>query len=149
MKYNILETTVGFAVIAIAILFLTFAYKSGYPNQMKESYLVRARFQSIEGISEGTDVMTAGIKIGTVQKLTLDEDNFTAILNLALNKDVKLPKDSKFIIATSGILGGKHIAVNPGGDEENLTQNDITTNTQSSVNLEELISKLMYSLTNK
>ncbi|MGI4776428.1 MAG: outer membrane lipid asymmetry maintenance protein MlaD, partial [Janthinobacterium lividum] len=129
MKYNILETTVGFAIIAIAILFLTFAYSSGYPNQMKESYTLKARFQSIEGVSEGTDVMIAGIKIGTVQKLTLDKDNFTAILNLSLNKDVKLPKDSKFIVTTSGILGGKYISVNPGGDDDNLAQNDITTNT--------------------
>ena len=149
MKYNIIETFVGFAVITIAVLFFTFAYKIGYPHEANEFYNVKARFENVEGISAGSDIMLGGIKIGSVNKVTIDNEEFKAILDVNLNKDIKLPKDSRFAVSTSGLLGGKYIAVNPGGDEENLKAGDVVKNTQSSINLEELIGKLMYSVSNK
>ena len=149
MKYNIIETIVGFAVITIAALFVTFAYKIGYPHEANEFYSVKARFENVEGVGAGSDIMLGGIKIGSVRNVTIDNDDFKAILAVDLNKDIKLPKDSRFAVSTSGLLGGKYIAVSPGGDEENLKNGDTVKNTQSSINLEELIGKLMYSMTNK
>ena len=149
MKYNFLETFSGFAVIAIAVLFFTFAYKIGYPNEAREFYGVKASFENVEGVGAGSDVMLSGIKIGSVSKVSIDNDAFKAILDIHLNKDIKLPKDSRFAVSTSGLLGGKYIAVVPGGDDENLKSGDVIKNTQSSINLEELIGKLMYSMTNK
>ena len=146
MKYNILETIIGFAVIIIAGLFFSYAYKLGNPNSTDNTYIIKAQFQNIDGINEGTDIMMAGIKIGDVKKLSLDKDNYMAILDFSLNSGVKLPKDSRFAVSTSGLLGGKYISVSPGGDEENLVAGDIVKNTQSSINLEELIGKLMYSM---
>jgi phospholipid/cholesterol/gamma-HCH transport system substrate-binding protein len=149
MKYNIIETIVGFMVITVAALFFTFAYKIGYPHEANEVYSIKARFVNVEGVGAGSDIMLGGIKIGSVRGVTIDSDDFKAILAVDLNKDIKLPKDSRFAVSTSGLLGGKYIAVTPGGDEENLKNGDIVKNTQSSINLEELIGKLMYSMTNK
>lgn len=146
MKYNILETIIGFAVIIIAGLFFSHVYKIGNLNSTEDTYIVKAQFQNIDGINEGTDIMMAGIKIGDVKKLSLDKNSYMAILDFCLDSNVKLPKDSRFAVSTSGLLGGKYISVSPGGDEENLAAGDIVKNTQSSINLEELIGKLMYSM---
>lgn len=93
--------------------------------------------------------MLAGIQVGTVEKLVLDKTNFMAIVTLKLNKKVKLPKDSQAAVNTSGFIGGKYIAINPGSADEDLEDKDQIKYTQSSINIESLIGKLMYSLTNK
>lgn len=149
MKQNIIETLVGFAVLAIALCFFLFSYNQSTNSSAKEGYVLKANFQSVEGILEGSDVMIAGIKIGEVKKLVLDGDSFMAKMELIINKDIKLPLDSQAIIASSGLLGGKYIMIVPGSDEENLKDKEQIKMTQSAVNLEALIGKLIYSISTK
>lgn len=150
MKQNIIETTVGFAVLAIALFFFVFAYSRGTNSASHAGgYVIKANFQSVEGIITGSDIMIAGIKIGEVKNITLDNDSFVAKMELTINKNVKLPTDSQAIVASSGLLGGKYIMITPGADETILNENDQIKMTQSSVNLESLIGKLIYSISNK
>jgi phospholipid/cholesterol/gamma-HCH transport system substrate-binding protein len=144
MKQNILETIVGFAVIFIAIFFLTYSY-SAQNSDYKERYKLHATFQSVEGIIKGGDVSIGGIIVGTIENLTLDPVTYDAKVELAIDKDIKIPLDSRASIASSGFLGGKYVAITPGGDEEYLKPGDRLKYTQSSINLESLIGKFMYS----
>lgn len=148
MQQNIIETIVGFLIIAIATVFLVFAYKTAGTSKHEEGYSLQAKFQSAEGIIEGSDIMLAGIKIGAVKKLTLDHDTFFAVMEMSIDKGVKLPKDSQAAIVSSGFLGGKFVSIAPGGDNEDLQNNDQIKFTQSSVNMEALIGKFMYSYGN-
>lgn len=148
MKQNVVETIVGFAVLAIAFVFFFFAYNSGANKRTQDGYILKANFQSVEGVLEGSDIMIAGIKIGSVKSLALDADSFVAKAELSINKNVKLPSDSQAIVASSGLLGGKYIMITPGADETMLNNNDQIRMTQSSVNLESLIGKLIYSVSN-
>lgn len=146
MKQNILETIVGFVVIIISLTFLIFAYKAAKPSSKQAGgYRISARFQNAEGIIDGSDIMLAGIKIGSVESLVLDKTSFLAILNLRIDQNVKLPKDSQASVVTSGFLGNKFISITPGSSEDELADNDQIKYTQSSVNIETLIGKLMYS----
>ena len=149
MKQNILETAVGGAVLAIALWFFIFAYNTNRRNTDSEGYYVSAKFQNAEGIYAGSDIMVAGIKIGEVDSLTLDRANFFAVMRLKIDKAIKLPKDSEAAIVSSGFLGGKFVSVIPGVLDEDLKNNDIIKQTQSSVNIESLIGKFMYSFGNK
>ena len=150
MTQNIVETILGFFIIIIALVFLAFAYnKAGDSSDLDNSYPIKARFQNAEGIFEGSDVMLAGIKIGFVETLTLDKTNFFAVIKFRINNDIKLPKDTQASISTSGFLGGKFISLTPGASDEELSMNDEIKHTQSSLNIETLISKLMYSISNK
>lgn len=149
MKQDTIETIVGFLVIIIALSFLIFAYSANDKLKSRDAYPLVAHFQNIEGISQGSDVMISGIKIGTVTEVTLDMDSFFAILKLSIDRGIKLPKDSQAAVTTSGFLGGKFISISPGSEEENLAGGDQIKYTQSSINLESLIGKLMYSLGNK
>lgn len=149
MKQNIIETLVGFIILAIALTFFLFAYKTGGNKAEHDGYILKADFQSVDGVIVGSDVMIAGIKIGEVTELTLDDQSFMAKMKLSINKNIKLPTDSQAIIASSGLLGGKFILITPGADETNFKEGDQIKMTQSSVNLESLIGKLIYSMTNK
>ncbi len=149
MKQNIIETLVGFIVLAIALSFFLFAYNKKASSPNNAGYVLNANFQNVDGIVVGSDVIIAGIKIGEVKSLTLDTSSFMAKMELSIFDNVKIPKDSQAIIASSGLLGGKYIMISPGGDEEVLQNTEQIKMTQSSVNLESLIGKLIYSISSK
>lgn len=148
MQQNIIETIVGFFIITIAVVFFVFAYKTAGAEGPESGYTLAAKFQSAEGINEGSDIRLAGIKIGKVQKLTLDRETFFAMMEMNIDKGVKLPKDSQAAIVSSGFLGGKFVSIVPGGDADDLQDHDQIQFTQSSVNMEALIGKFMYSYGN-
>ena len=148
-KNNAIETVVGFAVIIISIAFAFFMYNANSVSYKEKSYRISAKFQNAEGIYDGSDVMIAGIKVGVVESMSLDKENFFAIMVMRIDDDVKLPQGSQAAIVTNGFLGGKFISIIPGADEIDMRPNDQIKYTQSSVNIESLIKDLAYSAMNK
>lgn len=150
MKQNILETIVGFSVIITAILFALFTYNINTADQSgSDCYSLRAKFQNVEGVTSGSDIMISGVKIGSVESIELDKNSFDAVALLKINSNIRLSKDSQASILTSGLLGGKYIAISPGGEDEYLQHNDQLKYTQSAINIEALIGKIIYSISNK
>ncbi len=149
MKQGVIETLVGLLVLVVAFGFLVFAYNVSNVSKTRDGYNVVANFQDIDGISEGADVKLAGIKIGYVDSVLLDSDTYYAGVRLYIDKKIEIPEDSRAVVATSGLLGGKYIRISPGVSEDNLSNEGKIKFTQSSLNIEDLIGKLMYSLTSK
>ena len=149
MKERLIETVVGFIVICIAIFSFMFFYKVSDSEKNGEGYFLNASFQNIDGLAEGNDIKLSGIKIGYIDNLTLENGTYFAVARLKIKKGIDIPSDSRAIVSTSGLLGGKYIRINPGSADDNLQENGKIKFTQSSINIEDLISKLMYSLTSK
>ncbi|MDG1437063.1 MAG: outer membrane lipid asymmetry maintenance protein MlaD [Rickettsiaceae bacterium] len=149
MKQGFIETLVGLLVLVVAFSFFCYAYNLSGMNKTNDGYNIIANFQDIDGISQGNDVKLAGIKVGFVESLILDPDTYYAGVNLYIDKDVFIPEDSRASVATSGLLGGKYIRINPGASDDNLDNNGHIRFTQSALNLEDLIGKLVYSFTTK
>lgn len=149
MKERVIETVVGFIVICVAIFSFMFFYKISDAGEDGEGYFLNAYFQNIEGVAEGNDVKLSGIKIGYIDNVTLENGTYFAVARLKIKKGIDIPSDSRAIVSTSGLLGGKYIRINPGSADDNLKENGKFKFTQSSINIEDLISKLMYSLTSK
>jgi len=149
MKERVIETVVGFIVICIAIFSFMFFYKVSDSEKNGEGYFFNASFQSIDGLDDGNDVKLSGLKIGYIDNLTLENGTYFAVARLKIKKGIDIPSDSRAIVSTSGLLGGKYIRINPGSADDNLQENGKIKFTQSSINIEDLISKLMYSLTSK
>ncbi|NRB10449.1 MAG: outer membrane lipid asymmetry maintenance protein MlaD [Rickettsiaceae bacterium] len=149
MKQQLIETITGIIVIIIATIFLIFAYNKSRGAKTSDGYNLQVYFQNIEGVQEGADVKLSGIKIGYVKAITLDTTSFDAVVTLKIANDIPIPKDSRAIVTTSGLIGGKYISINPGASDINLSDNDRIKLTQSSLNFEDLIAKLMYSITSK
>ncbi len=145
MKHSTIEILVGFIVILVALTLFVFAYTVSNSLKIKDGYTLKASFHNAEGVVKGSDVMLAGIKIGSVTSIALDTTSFSALLTININNNIKLPKDTSIAIVTSGILGSKYIAVIPGSSQENLARDDQIKYTQSAINIESLIGKLMYS----
>lgn len=144
MARNLIETVMGAVVLIVAAGFLSFAYNQSSVKQV-DGYSVRALFTDITGISVGSDVRVGGIKVGVVQSMELDPKTYQAGALLQIEDGVKLPKDTSAAIVSTGLIGNKFIKLEPGGDEALLQGGDSITFTQSSVSLEELIGKFVFS----
>ena len=149
MKQGAIETIIGLLIIALAASFFFYVYKISGSSKTIDAYSVSANFENIEGLTMGSDVKLSGIKIGYVEDVTLEKDTFFAKITLRIDRAVEIPKDSRVIVSTSGLIGNKYIRINPGASDIMLNEGDKFVYTQSSLNVEDLIAKLMYSITSK
>lgn len=144
MKRNAIETIMGAVVLTVAAGFLAFAYDKGDVKSI-EGYEIRADFSNATGIAPGSEVRIGGVKVGAVNRLSLDPVTYLASVHMQISENVKLPKDSSAAIVSSGLLGDKFIGIEPGADNTNLASGDRIEYTQSSVSIEELIGKFVFS----
>ena len=145
MQNSIVETLIGAIVIAVAVLFLVFAYTSSGVGPISGGYDVIARFDKADGVNVGTDVRLSGIKIGTVQKLSLDPKTYNAVLTLGVANNVKLPDDSSVRITSDGLLGNQYLSIEPGGSMQMIRPGGQIENTQGSIDLIGLLGKFAFS----
>jgi phospholipid/cholesterol/gamma-HCH transport system substrate-binding protein len=144
MQRNMLETAIGAIVLAVAGVFLFFAYSSANVR-VSGGYAVKAKFDNAAGISIGSDVRIGGIKIGVVEAMNLDPNTYQAVIAMQIKPDTKLPADTTAAVVADGLLGSKYIDIAPGGDDKMLAEGGTIQFTQSSVNLEQLIGKFVFS----
>lgn len=143
MKNNVIETILGAVVLIVAGLFISFAVSTANLNKVK-GYNVTANFSSIDGITEGQDVRISGVNIGSVEEISLDEITFLAQVTFSIDPSIQLPIDTVAKVSSEGLLGGKYMSLEPGGEEEVLKAGDQIQYTQSGVNLEEMIGKFIF-----
>ena len=144
MTRNVLETLLGAVVLIVAVGFLVFAYNTSQVQQ-DGGYELIARFDKVDGLERGSDVRISGIKVGTVLDQTLDPETYRAEVRFSLREDIQLPADTSAAVVSNGLLGGKYLALVPGGDIEMLEPGGEVTLTQSAVNLEDLIGHMIFS----
>jgi len=109
----------------------------------QESYIINARFTSASGLRTGAFIEAAGVRVGTVDSIEFDAEDYLAIVNLAIDIDVPVHEDAIASIRTVGIIGDKFIKITPGGGEY-LQPGEEIFETEPSINLEELISKYIF-----
>lgn len=107
------------------------------------TYVVYADFDNISGVKPGADVQISGVTVGTVRELELTEDAL-ARAAMQIDKTIQIPVDSMASVKSQGIIGDKIIQISLGGDEENLKPGEVISDTESSVDLESLISKFAF-----
>jgi len=102
-----------------------------------------ATFDEIGGLRERAPVMIAGVKVGQVKAIGLDADGSRARVVLDVDPGLKLPVDTAAAIRTSGVLGDKFLALEPGAEEDVLTSGEEIDRTESALSLESLIGKFV------
>ena len=113
MKRNVLETTLAAMVLVVAGVFLIFAQNVGNVASI-QGWQLKAKFNSVDGLGIGNDVRIGGVKVGTVVGLTIDQQDYRALVKMQILKELKLPFDTVAAVASEGVLGGKYIALEPG-----------------------------------
>ncbi|MCI5140990.1 MAG: outer membrane lipid asymmetry maintenance protein MlaD [Candidatus Electrothrix sp. ATG1] len=145
MKNSRLEITVGFFLVLGFVAFGWLALQLGEVSWLNAgtTYTLYAEFENVSGVKTGAEVQIAGVTVGSVKELSLSEDDM-AVATLQLDKDIQLAKDSMASVKSQGIIGDKIIQITPGGDEELYQAGDVIMDTESSVDLESLISKFAF-----
>lgn len=143
MRENATEVAVGGVVLAAALGFLLYIAQAAGVGSMGRSYDLTASFRSVEGIAAGSDIRLAGVKIGTVSDITLNNETFRGDVTLTLARDVAIPEDSAAVIASEGLLGGNFVEIVPGGALENYPEGAEILDTQGAVSLISLLLKFV------
>ena len=145
MSNSKIETTVGALVLLLAIGFLVYLLNSTNLIDNNDGLNLKASFRSADGITTGTDVRMAGVKIGSVTGMRLDPESFRAEVLFSLRNDLKIPDDSGVAVSQDGLLGGSFVEVIPGGSEFELQNGAEFLDTQGSVSLISLLLKFVSS----
>lgn len=145
MKNNTLEMVVG---LFILIGFAAFGYLALQLGEVPfltagKTYIIKAEFNNVSGVKKGASVQIAGVVVGEVTAIELGKDSY-AVLSLQIDKIVKVPKDSMASVKSQGIIGDKYIQLSLGGDEQLFQPGDMIVDTESSVDIESLISKFAF-----
>jgi len=144
LSRSVVETILGAVVLVVALAFLGWAYTNsnvGDPG----GYQLNAQFDRVDGLDVGADVRISGIKVGRVLSQTIDPVSYRAKVEFSVASDIELPTDSSAAIVSTGLLGGKYLALVPGAEDIMLADGEEVAFTQSSVNLEDLIGQFIFS----
>jgi phospholipid/cholesterol/gamma-HCH transport system substrate-binding protein len=117
---------------------------AGLELTSKDSYLIYAEFDNISGLKYGASVEIAGVPIGVVSNISLKDP--VARVTLKLNRSIKLKDDDIASIRTKGIIGDRYVKVSRGGSTQYIEEGGTMTETESVVDIEDVIGKVVHSL---
>ncbi len=145
MRQSPIETAVGIFVVIGIVCVSYLTIKLGSVELFgSDHYYLEARFQSVSGLKKGAAIEMAGVQVGKVESIFLDLKKQVAVVKLKIQKELILTDDVIASIKTSGLIGDRYISLSPGGSDKILNQGDVITETESAVDLEELVSKYVF-----
>ena len=143
MHYRKIELAVGLFVLAGLLCAAYLTVKLGKLEAVGgDAYLAKARFLDVTGLRAGANVEMGGVRIGRVDSIALSPDNH-AIVTMRIEKTVKLTDDAVVSVKTSGLIGDKFLKITQGGGGP-LPDGGVLTDTESSMDLQELIGKYVF-----
>ncbi|SEK49592.1 phospholipid/cholesterol/gamma-HCH transport system substrate-binding protein [Roseovarius nanhaiticus] len=143
MAENKSEVIAGAVVLAVALGFVFYAGKLTGASAGGQSYELGASFRSADGITVGTDVRLAGVKVGRVTSMALDPSTYRAGTTISVAEGISVPDDSALAISSEGLLGGNYVEILPGGSPIHFEPGDQIEFTQGSISLVSLLMKFV------
>ncbi len=137
------EVLVGGVVLAGAIAFAVYAGQATGLSAGPSGYVLNASFRSLDGVSVGTDVRLAGVKVGTVTGITLNPETYRADTRFSVAQGIEIPDDSAIVVSSEGLLGGNFVEIMPGGSPFYFAPGDEILDTQGAVSLISLLLKFV------
>jgi len=139
------ETVVGIFVLCGLLSIAYMTVKLGKVTLLGDNaYTLKARFNNISGLRVGNAVNMLGLEIGSVTGLSLDQESQTAYVEFKVDNEIKIYDDAIASIKTEGLIGSKYLEIEAGGGGEQLNPGDLITETESPVDLQEIISKYAF-----
>jgi phospholipid/cholesterol/gamma-HCH transport system substrate-binding protein len=132
-------------IVALAYLSVKLGKLEYFGN--KDFYSVIARFGNVGGLKVGTVVEIAGVEVGRVRSVALD--NYEAKVEMLIEPGVKLQDDSIASIRSKGLVGDIFVTITPGGSEEFIKPSGFIRETESFVSINELLSKYAFGSVDK
>ncbi len=137
------EISVGIFMMAGIACLIYLSVNLGNVNFFSsDSLIINARFGSVEGLEVAASVEIAGVPVGKVKTIVLDDNE--ALVQMEINKGIQITDDTIASIRTKGVIGDKFVKLSPGGSEDLLEDQDYIMDTESAISLEELVSKYIF-----
>jgi phospholipid/cholesterol/gamma-HCH transport system substrate-binding protein len=145
MKRYAMETAIGIFVLVGLFCVGYMTVKLGKVSLFGDtSYPLVARFTSVSGLRVGSSVTMFGIEVGRVERLTMDQDKQMALVELRIERGVKIYDDAIASIRTEGLIGDRYVSIDPGGGGDVLKPGGTIIETQPPVDINELIGKYAF-----
>jgi len=145
MKRINLEVAVGLFMVVGFICFAWLSMRLGDVGIFQSpSYTVTARFGSVSGLKPESKVEISGVQVGKVVSIKLEPETYQAVVKLQIDQGIILQEDVIASIRTAGIIGDRYVNIAPGGLEETIADGGVIEETESAINLEELLSKYIF-----
>lgn len=145
MKKYTLETTVGIFLVFGLLCIGYMTVKLGHISLLGDNaYSLFARFTTVTGLRAGSLVYISGIEIGRVERLTMDQENQKALVEIRIRKDIKIFDDAIASIKTEGLIGDMYLSIDPGGGGAALKHGGFITETQPPLDIAGLVSKYAF-----
>ncbi len=145
MKKYTMETVVGIFVVLGLLCVGYMTVKLGKINIFgDDTYSLTAKFTTVAGLRTGNPVNILGIQVGRVQRITMDQDNLRAVVEVTIKKGIHIYDDAIASIKTEGLIGDKYLNIDPGGGGDLLAPGGLIIDTQAGVDFEEIISKYAF-----
>lgn len=133
---------IAFLAILLAV-FMTVSHNASIKRKnLGRSYNIYASFGKTDGLQVGDAVRISGVTVGRVIASELDE-NFNSKLTFAIDSQYKIPTDSSASIVSFGLIGGKYVEIEVGGDEDYIQAGESLSYTQDAMILEELLDRII------
>ncbi len=133
-------------VLAAALLISVFLM-TAFANRQNidfedDTFHLTADFRRADGIYIGSPVRAAGVKVGVVSDMALNEQK-RAVLTLQFDEKIALTEGAFAKIETDGLFGSKYVELDPGGDDILLESGERIPNTQGSQILEDIMTGIV------
>ena len=134
-----IELFLGLLILLISIISIFYySYKVNLFNKV-DTFEINSSFFDI-----GNEVKIKGVKVGEVSAISLDQENYMAIITSSVNEGIEIPNDSIFKISNNGFIGSSYVEIELGNSEEILKNNDYTINNIDAISLEEIINNFIF-----
>ena len=138
-----LEMAVGLFMIAGILCLGYLSVRLGGMELLgRDGYELNLVFSNSGGLKEGSPVVIAGVDVGRVKEVRLDD--YQALVVIHLPKEVKIQEDAIASIKTKGLIGEKYVEITPGGAEDFVGPGGKLRDTQPAIDMEALISKHVF-----
>lgn len=145
MKKYAMETTVGIFLVFGLLCIGYMTVKLGHVSLLGDNtYSLFARFTTVSGLRAGSPVNMLGIEVGRVGRLTMDQKDQKAVVEIKIQKDIKVYDDAIVSIKTEGLIGDMFLSIDPGGAGKLLGPGGTITETQPAVDIVDLIGKYAF-----
>ena len=145
MKKYTMETTVGIFLVFGLLCIGYMTVKLGHVSSLGDNtYSLFARFTTVSGLRAGSPVDMLGIEVGRVERLTMDQEDQAAVVEMRIQKDIKVYDDAIASIRTEGLIGDMFLSIDPGGAGKLLGPGGTITETQPPVDIVDLIGKYAF-----
>ncbi len=146
MNKKPVETIMGMVVLAVAVLFMMFAYKVSDLHVVK-GYDINAKFLKVGGLNTGADVRINGVKVGTVVAQKINPEDYMVDVKMSISSEISLPADSVVTVAGDGLMGDKFIKIEPGKSSDKIKPGEMVKNTKDAKSLEDMVGEIIFMVT--